>query len=255
MSACAVLLENAVLRYPISPFVRGSLKEDVLRLLGRRRDRIALPEEVTALNGVSLRIDEGERVGLIGHNGAGKSSLLKAMARVYPLAGGRITVRGRVQALFELGLGFESEETGRQNILYRGLALGHSPETIAAATDEIIAFAELGAFIDYPLRTYSAGMIVRLAFAISTSLHGDILLLDEIFGAGDATFQQKARARMAERIRAAGIVVMVSHDLHLIAGQCTRVLWVQKGQIMKDGPAAEVVDAYHRQITGAPQAA
>jgi lipopolysaccharide transport system ATP-binding protein len=190
----------------------------------------------------------GDRLGIIGRNGAGKSSLLRALAGIYPLHQGSIMVRGRVQTMFETGLGFDTEATGRENITYRGLVLGMDRAFIASHEQEIIRFAAIGEFIDLPMRMYSAGMWARLAFAISAFLQGNILLIDEVFATGDAEFQLKALERMHEIVESAGLVVFVSHDLPLIESFCTRALWLDRGQVMADGPPREVKEAYLKSL-------
>jgi lipopolysaccharide transport system ATP-binding protein len=198
---------------------------------------------------VTLNIAAGERVGIIGRNGAGKSTLLRAIAGIYPLASGEVDVAGSLQSLFEIGLGFEGEATGRENILFRGLVMGCTPEFVRAREAEIVAFADLGEFIDMPIRTYSAGMVVRLAFAISSMLDADILLIDEVFGAGDAAFQAKAVRRLEQMIDRASIVVMVGHDLPTIEKVCSRAMWLDKGCIKVDGPSKDVVERYLSETT------
>lgn len=241
---CYIEFENVVLRYPVGPFVKGSIKSGLFSLFGHTPLENQNRDHVTALDHVSLKIERGERVGIIGHNGAGKSTTLQTIAGIYPIADGTITINGTIQSLFNVGLGFESDATGRENVIYRGYAMGCTPQEIAARAEEIIAFADLGDFIDLPLRTYSSGMYVRLAFAILTYLQGDILLIDEIFGAGDASFQKKAIERLRNLMATAGIVVMVGHDMNMIRSTCTRVLWLERGKIRMDGKADVVVDAY-----------
>ncbi len=241
---CLIELENVVLRYPIGPYVKGSIKVGLFSLFGHKPLESQRRDYITALDGVSLTIRRGERVGIIGRNGAGKSSTLQTIGGIYPIAGGTITVQGTLQSLFNIGLGFEPDATGRENIIYRGLAMGCTPKEIATRAEDIVAFADLGDFIDLPVRTYSSGMYVRLAFAISTYLRGDILLIDEVFGAGDVAFQKKAVKRLRDLVATAGIVVMVTHDMKMIRALCTRVLWLEKGHIRMDGDAETVVQAY-----------
>ena len=244
-NGCSIEFDNVVLRYPVGPYVKGSLKTAVFSLFGHKPlEGSTARTSFTALNGVSLSIKRGERVGIIGHNGAGKSTSLLTIAGIYPIASGKISVHGKIQALFNLGLGFEPDATGRENIIYRGLAMGCTPTEIEDRRNDIIAFADLGDFIDMPVRTYSSGMYVRLAFAISTYLEGDILLVDEVFGAGDAHFQKRAEARFNQLMDKAGIVVMVSHDMDLIRRQCTRALWLDHGMIRADGAAEHIVNEY-----------
>lgn len=240
-------IKDATLMYPSSPYNALTLKEEVFKLL-RLRKPSKLVYDVQALKRVNIEINEGERVGIIGRNGAGKSTLLKAIAGVYPLQSGEIETSGKIRAMFDLSLGFEFEATGRENITYRGLLLGESPKSIREKEASIIEFAELGDFIDFPIKTYSAGMLVRLAFAISTTISGDILLLDEIMGAGDVAFQVKARKRMQEMINEAKIIVLVSHDLGSIKRICTRVIYLQNGQVVGDGPAEQVIQQYRDAI-------
>jgi len=238
-----IRIRNATLSFPSSIYNALTLKEEVFKILNLGK-RTNLLYDVVALKEVDLDILEGEKVGIIGRNGAGKSTLLKAMAGIYPLQSGSIVTSGRIRSLFELSLGFEHEATGRENITYRGLLLGESPKGIKRIENEIIEFAGLGGFIDYPLKTYSAGMMVRLAFAISTSIGGDILLLDEILAAGDASFQTKARSRMMELIDKAKIIVLVSHDMSAIKTLCNRAIYLRDGRVIADGNVDDVINAY-----------
>jgi lipopolysaccharide transport system ATP-binding protein len=196
----------------------------------------------------SIVIRKGDRVGLVGRNGAGKSSFLRVAAGVYLPQSGTVTVEGQVQALFDIGVGFEAHATGRENIFYRGLVMGQRPHEIRARVDEIIAFADIGEFIDMPLRSYSAGMGVRLAFAISTFLEGDVLLIDEVFGAGDLAFYTKAKNRMLQLVDQAGIVCFASHDLVTIRDICNRVIWLQGGRVVADGSPIDVTKDYERAV-------
>jgi lipopolysaccharide transport system ATP-binding protein len=242
-------LRNATLRYPTRPLQRRSIKADMVRIIGARRLGSRLDvEHVIALENVSLSIGPGERVGLVGRNGAGKSSFLRLVAGIYLPDFGDVIVKGNVQGIFDIGIGFETDATGRANILYRGLVLGMHPDHIRARTDEIIAFTDLGEFIDMPLRAYSSGMVVRLAFAISTFLQGDILLIDEIFGTGDLAFYNKAKLRMQSLVANAHIVCFASHDLGTLREICTRALWIDRGIIRMDGPVKDVTDSYEKAV-------
>lgn len=243
MTGCYIHIRDATLLYPSSPYNALTLKEEVFKRL-RWGKPSRLMYDVQALKKVNLEIHEGERVGVIGRNGAGKSTLLKAIAGLYPLQSGEIETQGKIRAMFDLSLGFEFEGTGRENITYRGLLLGESPKSIREKEQEIIEFAELGDFIDFPIKTYSAGMLVRLAFAISTTVSGEILLLDEILGAGDAAFQVKARKRMEEMINLAKIIVLVSHDMNSIRRICNRAVYLKNGLVAADGPSEEVTQIY-----------
>jgi ABC-type polysaccharide/polyol phosphate transport system ATPase subunit len=186
---------------------------------------------VQALDGVSFELAAGDRLGLIGANGAGKTTLLKVLFGIYEPTGGTLSTVGRVDALFNINLGFRAEATGRRNIELRGLINGWSPDEIASRQEEIIEFSELGDFIDMPLKSYSQGMAARLAFATSTSFRPEILLMDEWIGAGDASFQDKAKRRMNELAEAAGIIVLASHNDDLIKRTCNKLLELEKGRV------------------------
>ena len=248
---CFIDIDNVVLSYPVGRFVKGSLKSAMLGLFGHRETKITR-SQVTALNGMSLKIHSGEKVGIIGRNGAGKSTLLRAIAGIYPLVSGKITVSGKIQSLFELGTGFEPDSSGRENIRYRGLAMGCEPGDIEAREEDIIHFADIGEFIDLPIRTYSAGMFVRLAFGISTYLEGNILLIDEVFGAGDASFRARAIQRMEEIVERSHIMLFVSHDMETIERICNRVIWIDDGHVKADGPPEKIIEHYLEQV-GQPQ--
>lgn len=240
MSDISIKLRNVDLFYSSLSLQRSSLKSAVLSLW-KKRERLA---DVHALKDISLDIQSGERVALLGRNGAGKSTFLKMLAGLYPIRNGEREVNGSIRSLLELSLGFESEATGRENILYRGLMLGLSPKAVRAQADEIVEFAELGEFIDYPIKSYSAGMLVRLAFAITTTLQGDILLLDEILGAGDFAFMQKAQQRVMSLVDQARIVVFATHDWGAAQSFCTRGLVFEKGRLIFDGAVSEAIEAY-----------
>ncbi|MEZ5937918.1 MAG: ABC transporter ATP-binding protein [Hyphomonadaceae bacterium] len=251
---CAIDVNNATIRYPIGPYVRGSIKANLMRLMGARGEKVGKVEYVNALTDISFKVTKGERVGIIGSNGSGKSTLLRAMAGIYPIATGSIALSGELGTLLEVGLGFEAESTGRENIYYRGMAMGISPRRLREAEQAIVDFADLGAFIDLPMRTYSTGMWVRLGFAVSTHFSPDVLLIDEVFGAGDAAFAQRALARMKEIVQHAGIVVIVTHDLYLVRSLCTRALWLDRGKIIADGPADYVANRYENRVASRPEA-
>lgn len=247
MGECHISLHDVHLYYPSALYNRRTLKQTVFELVRLQKPKPLL-NDVHALRGISLEINNGEKVGVIGHNGAGKSTLLKAISGIYPLTSGTIEVDGSIRSLFDLATGFEIEATGRENIMYRGLLLGETPKSLEKKAEDIIRFAELGEFADYPIKSYSSGMIIRLAFAISTMVNGDILLLDEIFGAGDARFMKKAKQRILDLVDAANILVFISHDLGAVKELCSRVIWMEKGQIRMDGPTDQVVDEYFKSL-------
>jgi len=249
LASLAIEVTEARLSYPLGAYARGSLKSAVFSVFGHK-DRTPKAEFVEAIRGLNIRVVAGERVALIGHNGSGKSTLLRALAGIYPLAAGEIKVVGRIGTLLDIGLGFETESTGRENIYFRGMTLGYSRKQLRAAEKEIVDFADLGEFIDLPMRTYSSGMYVRLGFAVSTQFSPDILLVDEVFGAGDASFGKRAVDRMLNIVNNAGIFVIATHDMSLVELVCQRVLWLNRGQIVRDGPPSLVLPEYHRYMAG-----
>ncbi|MEN6558836.1 MAG: ABC transporter ATP-binding protein [Thermoguttaceae bacterium] len=241
-------LDNVGLQFQVRRFGRISLKEYLLKgfFLPSKRPTF----DVQALEGISLTIDEGERLGVIGHNGAGKSTLLKLLAGVYPPTTGRRAVHGRISSLFNISLGFEPEASGWDNMLYRGFLQGETPKSIREKMRPIAEFSELSEeFLNMPIRYYSTGMMVRLAFSIATTIKPEILLVDEVLSAGDMAFQQKARERMRSLISSARAVVLVSHDLASLSLLCDRVLWLDHGKLRMFGPTKEVVAAYTEQVT------
>ncbi|MEO6396593.1 MAG: ABC transporter ATP-binding protein [Devosia sp.] len=188
---------------------------------------------VTALDGVSFELEAGDRLGLVGPNGAGKTTLLKVLYGIYEPTAGTLAIDGKVDALFNINLGFRPEATGRRNILLRGLINGWTEAEIAARTDEIIEFSELGEFIDLPFKSYSQGMGARLAFSIATTMDPEILLMDEWIGAGDASFQAKATRRMNELAERAGIIVLASHHDELLKKTCNKRLELERGRVKR----------------------
>ena len=238
-----IKMENVNLYYPSTLYNATTLKQEVFSRLKLEKKKEYL-EDVHALRDFNLEIHEGERVGIIGHNGAGKSTLLRALAGVYPIQTGKIEISGEVRSMFDLTLGFDMDSTGRDNIMNRGLMLGSTPSEVRSKEQEIIDFAELGEFIDYPIKAYSSGMLVRLAFAISTSVEGEILLVDEVLRAGDAKFQKKARERMLNIMDQAKILVLVLHDMNTIKAVCNRVILLEHGRIVADGRPEDIVAEY-----------
>jgi len=248
-----IVLEDVNLHFRVRQKRRVTLKEFLIHRMFRESVNPFI--KVRALDGISLEIHDGDRVGIIGHNGAGKSTLLKLLAGIYPPTRGRRIVEGRIGSLFDITLGFEMDSTGWENIAYRGYLLGETPKSIDAKKNEIAEFSELGEFLDMPVRYYSAGMLVRLAFAISTAIDPEILLVDEVLSVGDMAFQQKARERMKQMMSTARLMVMVSHDLDSIVQACNRCIWLNKGRIQMDGGVRQVVDAYMASVQPACAAA
>lgn len=211
-------------KYSLAMFDRRTPMGDAILRVGRNT-------YVRALDSVSLSLEAGDRLGLVGANGAGKTTLLKVLYGVYEPTGGSVDVRGRVDALFNIGLGFRMEATGRRNIVLRGLINGWTMDEIENRMESIINFSELGEFIDLPYKTYSQGMAGRLAFSIATSLEPEILLMDEWISAGDQVFQEKARSRMKEMAARAGIIVLASHNSDLVRRTCNKILELEKGKV------------------------
>jgi ABC-2 type transport system ATP-binding protein len=205
-------------------------------------------EKFRALHDVSFDVRRSEVFGVIGHNGAGKSTLLKVVSRVIKPTAGRVIVRGSVAPLLELGAGFHPELTGRENVYLNGTLLGFKRAEIDAMFEEIVEFAELWEFIDAPLRTYSTGMSVRLGFAVATAKRPDVLLVDEVLSVGDAAFQQKCSARMAEFRESGTTILLVTHDVSLVLSMCDRALWLDHGKCGALGPPALVVEAYQSRV-------
>lgn len=243
MKECYIRMKDVDLYYPSTIYNAMTLKQEVFSRIKLQKRKEQL-DDVHALKRMSLEINEGERVGVIGYNGAGKSTLLKALAGVYPIKNGTIETAGNIRSMFELTLGFDMDSTGRENIMNRGLMLGYTPNQVRELEQEIIDFAELGEFIDYPIRAYSSGMLVRLAFAISTSVSGEILLVDEVLSAGDINFQKKAKERMMDVMSRAKILVLVLHDMATIEDVCTRTIFLKQGQIVADGKPKDVIKEY-----------
>lgn len=217
-----------------------SIKEYAVQLL---KGKIKY-NEFEALKNVSFDVKRGEVVGLIGHNGAGKSTMLKVISGILKPTEGSVTVRGNIAPMLELGSGFDMDMTGRENIFLNGAILGYSEEFLNSKYDEIVEFSEIGQFIDVPLRNYSSGMIARLAFSIATVVVPEVLIVDEVLSVGDAAFQEKSRARMMELMHGGTTVLFVSHDLNQIRSMCSRVVWLDHGQVRMFGHVDEICNCY-----------
>ncbi len=240
-----IQLEDVGLKFRVRRAGRISFKDYLLHGLFRRSKKTSF--EVQALEHIDLTVAEGDRLGVVGHNGAGKSTLLKLLAGIYPPTSGRRKVVGRISALFDIALGFELDANGWENIMYRGYLQGETPEGIRGKMQPIAEFSELGDFLNMPVRYYSSGMKVRLAFSIATAIEPEILILDEVLSAGDMTFQNKARQRMRALMSSARAVIVVSHDMSSLALMCDRVLWLEHGKARALGPAKDVIAAYTKQ--------
>lgn len=217
-----------------------SIKEYIVQML---RGKIKY-EEFWALKNVSFEVERGEVVGIIGHNGAGKSTLLKVISGILKPTGGELEVHGNVVPMLELGSGFDHDLTGRENIFLNGSILGYSEKYLKEKYEQIVEFSELGKFIDVPIRNYSSGMLMRLAFSIATVVQPEILIVDEILAVGDAAFQEKSKARMLELMGGGTTVLFVSHSLEQIREMCDRVIWLEHGQVKAIGPTNDICDAY-----------
>jgi homopolymeric O-antigen transport system ATP-binding protein len=254
MSDLAISAHNLSKSFKISHEHRSmrhyrTLREDLLGLPGRLLGRNGRsPETVWALKDVSFEVKKGDRLGLIGPNGAGKSTLFKILNRITEPTSGDADIYGRVGALLEVGTGFHPELTGRENVFMNGAILGMSRDEIRKKFDEIISFAGVEKFLDTPVKRYSSGMYVRLAFAVAAHLEAQILLVDEVLAVGDAQFQKKCLGKMEDISQEGRTVVFVSHNMTSIGRLCSRALWLDHGHLMADGPAVDVIEKY----TGEP---
>ena len=239
-------LKDVSLTFTLRKAVRLSLKEFLLNgmFMNSRNPLVRVP----ALVDVDLSVKDGERIGIIGHNGAGKSTLLKMLAGVYPPTHGTRLVEGKICSLFDITLGFEPDATGRENIMYRAYLQGETPRTLRPKQKQIEEFSELGDFLDTPVRYYSAGMAVRLAFSIATAIEPEVLLIDEVLSVGDLSFQNKAGQRMKDMMANASLMVMVSHDLASIEKLCTKAIWLEHGRIVASGSAKEISAMYKQSV-------
>lgn len=243
-----VRFENVNLEYPVRESSTTTLKEFLLR--GLFLNQAKKVETIKALNDLTFEIPEGERVGIIGLNGAGKSTLLKTVAGIYPIRSGKKIVQGTIGSMFDIYLGFEPDATGWQNIYYRSYLQGETPRTVKETLHEIADFTELGRFLDLPIRCYSSGMVMRLAFAIATARSPEILLIDEVIGTGDLHFQKRAVVRLFDCVNKAQIVLVASQQLEVLQAFCTSVMWLEKGHLKKMGPTKAVIDEFKAE--GAP---
>ena len=241
-----ISLEDVSLTFKVRRGGRVGLKEFVLRELFRKKE----PPHITieALKNVNLSIHDGERVGVIGLNGSGKSTLLRVLAGIYPPTKGRLSVEGKIDTLLDIGLGIEPFANGWDNIAYRLYLDGKTPAEVKEKESGIAEFSELGEQMKMPIRYYSSGMYVRLAFSLATAIEPEILLMDEIFGTGDAAFRKKAQKRMFELVDQARILVFVSHDLDTILKLCNRVVWLDHGSVFMDGESGEIVARYRERF-------
>ncbi|MBR2778647.1 MAG: ABC transporter ATP-binding protein [Firmicutes bacterium] len=239
-------VDHISVKYRINYDRITSMKEYFVRTL--KRD--VKYETFLALKDVTFHVDRGQVVGIIGRNGAGKSTLLKVISGILKPSEGSVKVHGNVVPMLELGSGFDFDLTGRENVFLNGAILGYSEAFLREKYQEIVGFSGLGDFIDVPLRNYSSGMVMRLAFSIATVVNPDILIVDEILAVGDAEFQEKSKRRMLELMQGGTTVLFVSHSQEQIRELCDRVLWIEQGSIVMDGAMEEVCSAY--EASGTP---
>ncbi|MEM8727768.1 MAG: ABC transporter ATP-binding protein [Chlamydiota bacterium] len=246
----AIIFENLSIDFPVYGTGKRLLKKELIRLAtgGMIKSNEDKTMTVKALSNISLRIENGGRLGIIGKNGVGKTTLLRIIAKIYEPTAGSITVEGHVTPLLDMMVGFDDSSTGYEIIKIRGLIQGLSSKEINNKTDYIADYTELGDYLEMPIRTYSSGMKMRLAFGIAASSNPEILLLDEIFGVGDETFLVKAKKRMEEMIEESSIVVFTSHSLELIKRICSDVLWLDKGSIRFFGDVDEGLERYRESV-------
>ena len=240
MSDVMIKAEHMSMVFNLNKSHTTSLKEYMVKLLKRELKY----ETFTAVNDVSFEIQRGDIVGIIGTNGSGKSTILKMISGIYKPSSGSCVTYGRIAPMLELGSGFDFELSGRDNIYLNGTILGFSLAFLQEKFDEIVDFAEIREFIDQPLKTYSSGMMMRLAFSVATLVNPEILIVDEILAVGDDRFQQKSLARMMELIHSGTTVLMVSHDMNTLRSICTRAIWLDHGHLLMDGDAETVCSAY-----------
>lgn len=226
--------------------------KSALGRLGRSKPNV---RQIEALRDISFRVKHGEFLGVIGHNGAGKSTLLRTIAGILPPSTGRVVVNGYVTTLLSVGIGFNAELTGRENIRLGGLANGLSLREIAQREDQIAEFSGLGEFVDYPLKTYSSGMRSRLGFSVAVNMDPDILLIDEALSAGDAEFRGKASAKIREIMEKASAIILVSHGLATIEEMATTALWLDHGRVLGHGEPKAIIESYKDHVNAASSAA
>jgi ABC-type polysaccharide/polyol phosphate transport system ATPase subunit len=237
-----VSVQDVSITYRTSYEKRPTLRDAVVRL-GRGQRSV---REVEAVKKVSFDVPQGTVLGIVGSNGAGKSTLVRAIAGILPPTSGRIEVRGKVSTLLALGVGFNGSMSGQENVLLGGLAAGYTRQEIAQKYEEIADFAELGDFMEMPMKTYSSGMFSRLAFAVAVHMEPDILLVDEALSAGDAKFKEKAAEKMKSLVAEARTMFLVSHALGSVTDLCNDAIWMNRGEVMMRGEPADVVKEYTR---------
>lgn len=241
-------IEKVSMKFDLGIEKNFSIKEAFISVFDKKRR--TKKSYFWALEDVSFHVKPGEVVGLIGSNGAGKSTLLKVVSGVMKPTKGKVTVNGQISPMIELGAGFDSELTARENIFLNGAILGYSKEFIESKFDEIVEFSELIDFLDVPIKNFSSGMVAKLAFSIATIVDPEILIVDEILSVGDIKFQEKSKNKMMEMIKGGTTVLYVSHSLDSIKELCDRVIWLEHGNIVKTGPAEKICNEYYKKQMG-----
>jgi lipopolysaccharide transport system ATP-binding protein len=242
----SIELTNVAVEFPVYNAASMSLKNRVLSavtggVIDRQYDGHVI---VRGLQNINLKISAGERVGLVGHNGSGKTTLLRVLSGIYYPTHGQAKIQGECVSLINISLGIDPEATGRENIRLRSAMMGITPAQTHELIDEIINFSGLGDFIDMPFRTYSSGMQLRLAFAVSTAIRPQILVMDEWLSTGDEDFKERAEQRMKDVVHATEILILASHSRELLLANCNRAIWLEHGQVREDGSAEDVAKAY-----------
>lgn len=240
MNTPIVTLKNISLKFDIESNRATSLKEFFVRWLKKDLKH----EEFWALKDISFDVEKGDVLGIIGHNGAGKSTMLKVISGIMKPTTGTVTANGTIVPMLELGSGFDVELSGRENIFLNGAILGYSKSFLENKYEEIVEFSELGSFIEAPIRTYSSGMLARLAFSVACIVEPEILIVDEILSVGDADFQEKSRKRMMELLMGGTTVFFVSHSLKQIREMCNKVLWIEHGKMIEFGATEQICEKY-----------
>lgn len=240
-----IKIDNVSMKFNLEIEKDFSLKQAFVNLFTKKKKK-KKNDDFWALKNVSFTVDKGEVVGLIGSNGAGKSTLLKVVSGVMKPTSGKVTVRGVISPMIELGAGFDGNLTARENIYLNGAILGYSKKFLDEKFDEIVEFSELKDFLDVPVKNFSSGMTAKLAFSIATVVNPEILIVDEILSVGDLKFQEKSKKKMMEMIKGGTTVLYVSHSLQSIKELCTKVVWLEHGKVVKIGDTKKVCDAYYK---------
>lgn len=239
-----IQVKDIVVRYKIASDRVSSLKEFAIKKLKKS----ITEKEFLALNGVTFNVEKGDVVGIVGRNGAGKSTLLKVVSGIQKPASGSITLHGRVVPMLELGAGFDMELSGKENVYLNGAVLGYTKAFLDEKYEDILAFSELGDFINMPVRNYSSGMVARLAFSIASMVDPEILIVDEVLSVGDENFQRKSKNRMVELMSGGSTVLFVSHNIDQIQEICNKAVWLEHGKVVMTGPSDVVCEEYRKSL-------